>query len=627
VCGICGLLEPEAGPAVEALERTARAMAETLRHRGPDAIGTFADADGGLALGHTRLSIVDLSPAGAQPMRSASGRYAISYNGEIYNFRELRDELTAAGAAFRGDSDTEVLLAAIEQWGLEDALARANGMWAFGLWDARERELVLVRDRIGKKPLYYARIGRRFLFASELKALRAHPSFRAEVDRDALGFLVQYSYVPAPHSIYRGVHKLAAGSLLRVRQGGAAGPVEPVRWWRLDDALLRGAREPFEGSPEEAVDALETLLSDAVARRMIADVPLGGLLSGGVDSATVVALMQSRAQRPVRTFTIGFDEASHDESAAAARVASHLRTDHQTLVATPGDARDVIPALPALYDEPFADTSQIPTALVCRLARRHVTVALSGDGGDEVMAGYDRYFRSLSRWRGMRPWPLPLRSAAAAALERLAPVRFERAAHALRSESLEDLFVRLNARCPDARRLVLDARQLPSAFDDRAGWPALTDPLARMMWLDAALRLPECFLVKVDRASMGVSLEVRCPLLDHRVIEWAARIPTAWKVREGHRKWLLRRVLDRHVPPALSERPKRGFGVPLAAWLRGPLREWAESLLDPRRLRQEGFLAPDAVTEIWRQHLGGRRDRGLLLWNLLAFQSWLESRS
>jgi asparagine synthase (glutamine-hydrolysing) len=623
VCGICGFVEPAPGAAADALERTAREMAKELRHRGPDALGTFSDPGAGIALGHTRLSIVDVSPAGAQPMRSACGRFALAYNGELYNFRELRAELAAQGARFRGGSDTEVLLAAIERFGVEQALRRANGMFAFALWDARERELLLARDRIGKKPLYYALQRGRFLFGSELKALRAHPAFEAQVDPDAVGCLVQYSYVPAPHAIYRGVHKLPAGSLLRVRVERGAPALAPLeRWWRLEDVAARGAREPFAGSPEEGVAALDALLGDAVERRMIADVPLGALLSGGLDSTAVVALMQARASGRVATFTIGFEEASHDESADAARVAAHLGTDHQMLVARPRDALELIPELPVLYDEPFADTSQIPTALVCRLARRHVTVALSGDGGDELLAGYDRYFRCLTRWRWLRGIPRGARAGAGRALAALAPVALEKVVRTLPAADLADLFVRMNARCADPRTLVPAARPLPSWLDERAGWPPLADPLALMMWLDAAQRLPESMLVKVDRASMAVGLEVRCPLLDHRVVELLAGMPTGWKVRGGERKWLLRRLLARYLPPGLAERPKRGFGVPLGAWLRGELREWAESLLDERRLREDGLLDAAGVRAVWRAHLAGRRNRPLLLWNLLVFLAW-----
>jgi asparagine synthase (glutamine-hydrolysing) len=621
VCGICGFLEPRPGVPQDSLERTALGMARALRHRGPDAQRAWADAERGVALGHARLGILDLSEAGAQPMVSASGRYVLAYNGELYDFRELRAELRGLGHAFRGESDTEVLLVAIEAWGVEAALERALGMWAFALWDRVGGELVLARDRIGKKPLYYGWVDGRLLFGSELSALHAHPGFRAEIDPDALGFLVQYSYVPAPHSIYRGIAKLPAGSLLRLRPGAGPGSARPGRFWRLEDVVEAGAREPFRGSVEEAVDALEALLGDAVERRMIADVPLGGLLSGGVDSAAVVSLMQARAGSPVRTFTIGFEEQSHDESEGARRVAVHLGTEHHTLVARPGDALALIPDLPALYDEPFADTSQIPTALVARLARSQVTVALSGDGGDEVLAGYDRYFRALARWRALGAVPAAWRRAAARWLQRLAPVRSERAVMALGAAGLRELFVRMNARCPDPTRFVPEAQPLASAFSAPEAGPRVP-PLSWMMWLDTAQRLPESILTKVDRASMGVGLEVRCPLLDTRVIELLARMPEDWKVREGRRKWLLRRVLARHLPTDLVGPEKRGFGVPLGDWLRGPLRDWAEALLDPSALERDGLLDASAVRAVWDQHLTGRRDRRFLLWNLLMFQAW-----
>ena len=421
------------------------------------------------------------------------------------------------------------------------------------------------------------------------------------------------------------MRKLPAGALLRVPVRDGPALAEPQHWWRLDEVALAGAGEPFDGGPEAAVDAFEDLLGDAVERRMVADVPLGGLLSGGLDSTAVVALMQSRATRPVKTFTIGFEESSHDESADAARVAAHLGTHHRTLVATPRDALAVIPRLPTLYDEPFADSSQIPTALVCELARSQVTVALSGDGGDEGLAGYDRYFRSLTRWKRLAAVPLALRRGVARGLGILAPVRLEKVGDALDAESLRDLFVRMNARCPDPRRFVPAARPLESLFTAPECWPDLADPLAWMMWLDGALRLPESILVKVDRASMAVGLEVRCPLLDHRVVEFLASVPTAWKVRAGRRKWLLRQLLARHLPKALTEREKRGFGVPLGAWLRGPLRDWAESLLSAQRLRDDGLLDPAAVRAVWRQHLAGHRERRFLLWNVLAFQAWRES--
>jgi len=625
VCGICGFLETTPRSSAAQLEDTALRMARTLEHRGPDDSGTWVDAASGVALGHRRLSILDLSPEGSQPMRSACGRFALVYNGEIYNFRELRAELEVSGRTFRGHSDTEVLVEAIGHWGVDGALERANGMLAFAVWDAVARHLTLARGRLGKKPLYYGRCGGRFFFASELKALHAHPDFRAEVDRDALAFFVRYSYVPAPHAIYKGVRKLPAGSLLTVDARGAPVGAAPRGFWSARRVVEEGAAEPFRGSEQEAVSALDDLLRDAVARRMVADVPLGGLLSGGIDSSAVVALMQACSERPVSTFSIGFREAGHDEAPHARRVAAHLGTDHRELVATPREAVDVIPRLPHLYDEPFADVSQIPTFLVSQLARREVTVALSGDGGDELFAGYDRYFRCLARWRWLARVPGPLRRGAARALAAVAPVRLEKVADAMVAANLQDLFVRMNARCPASTALVRGAAPSRSLLDRPEQWPARADPLQWMTFVDLAGRLRESILVKVDRASMGVGLEVRCPLLDHRVVEFAARIPTSMKWANGQGKWLLRRVLDRYVPRALVERPKMGFGVPIGEWLRGPLRDWAEALLDARRLDEEGFLDAAAVRSIWTQHLTRRRDRRFLLWNLLVFQSWLEA--
>jgi len=630
VCGICGFVEPEPGPvrAAEALARTAAAMARTLRHRGPDAEGTWVDAGAGLALGHRRLAVQDPSPDGAQPMRSADGALVLAYNGEIYNFRALRGELERAGVGFRGHSDTEVLLEAIAAWGIERALERAEGMFAFALWDARARRLHLARDRVGKKPLYWARRGRALWFGSELKALRAHPRFSAEVDREALACFVRFSYVPAPHTIYRGVHKLEAGSRVSfaVDASGAGAP-EPARFGPVSGLAARAVRDPFAGSPEAALDALDARLGDAVERRLVADVPLGALLSGGVDSALVVALMQERSAQPVRTFSVGYREAALDEGPHARRVAEHLGTRHTPLLVTPEEAREVIPRLPALYDEPFADTSQLPTALVCALARRHVTVALSGDGGDELFAGYPRYFRCAQRWRALRPLPLALRRLLADGARRVAPQTLERAADALEAPGLEALFAEANARHPAHWSLVRGARGTLAAAVAAPPAPSgegPRDPLARLRAADLGGRLPESILVKVDRASMGVGLEVRSPLLDAEVIALALRIPTSVHVRGGRPKWLLRELLARRVPRALFERPKQGFGVPLGAWLRGPLRAWGEALLAPERLRREGFLDVARVRACWEEHLAGR-DRRFLLWNLLTFQAWLEA--
>jgi asparagine synthase (glutamine-hydrolysing) len=635
MCGICGyLVRGEGFPSVE-LEPTVSRMADTLRHRGPDSAGTWIDAQAGVALGHRRLAIVDLSPDGAQPMVSSCGRTVLAFNGEIYNFRELRRDLEAEGVRFRGRSDTEVLVEAIARWGSAEALRRANGMLAFAAWDRGARVLTLARDRLGKKPLYWGRFGDAILFGSELKALRAHPLFRAEIDREALAHLVQYSYIPAPASIFRGVRKLEPGTWLEIgAEPGAALP-EPAVFWSAREVAERGEAHRFEGDEKEAESALHDLLADAVDRRMISDVPLGALLSGGIDSSTVVALMQARSSARVRTFAIGFREEAFDEAAHARAVATHLGTDHTELILTPQDALAVIPRLPTLYDEPFADTSQIPTFLVSRLAREHVTVALSGDGGDELFGGYRRYFRCLARWQWLARVPGGLRGGVARGLEGLARAgwamrapralgRLGRVAEQLGATSLEDLFARASARCPEASRFVLGATSPDGLLHAPHRWPRLAEPLERMMLLDLAGNLPEDILTKVDRASMGVSLEVRCPILDHRVVELAWRLPPAFKARAGVGKWLLRRVLERYVPRELFERPKMGFGIPLAEWLRGPLRDWAEALLDRRRLREGGILEADAVRQVWAQHLSGWRDHRLLLWNLLSFQAWCD---
>ena len=635
MCGICGfLVRGEGFPAVE-LEPTVTRMADTLRHRGPDSSGSWVDAEAGVALGHRRLAVVDLTPDGAQPMLSSCGRYAIVFNGEIYNFPELRCELEAQGVRFRGRSDTEVLVEAIARWGPAEALRRANGMLAFAAWDRRERVLTLARDRVGKKPLYWGRFGDAILFGSELKALRAHPRFRAQIDRNALAHLVQYSYVPAPASIFREVRKLEPGTWLEIPgEPGAAVPAAQA-YWSAREVAERGQAERFAGDEREAETALHDLLADAVERRMLSDVPLGALLSGGIDSSTVVALMQARSATPVRTFAVSFRETDFDEAAYARAVASHLRTDHTELTVTPKDALQVIPRLPALYDEPFADSSQIPTFLVSRMAREHVTVALSGDGGDELFAGYGRYARCLAHWRWLVRVPAGLRGVAARGLDAAATLawtagtpsavgRLGRIAEQLVAVSPEDLFARVSARCADASRFVLGSPSPVGLFHSPVRWPRLADPLERMMLLDLAEKLPEEILTKVDRASMGVGLEVRCPILDHRVVELAWRLPPWLKAREGVSKWLLRRVLARYVPRELFERPKMGFGIPLAAWLRGPLRDWAEALLDPGRLRQGGYLEADAVRLVWSQHLAGWRDHRQLLWNLLSFQAWCD---
>ncbi len=630
-------------------------MADAIAHRGPDARGVWADAASGVGLGHRRLSIQDLSDAGLQPMHSACGRYVVVYNGEIYNFLALRAELESAGRRFEGHSDTEVMLAAIVQWGLEPTLERLHGMFAFALWDRRERALFLVRDRVGKKPLYYGWCGNAFLFGSELSALRAHPAFEDEIDRDALGLLLQYGWIPAPHSIFRSIRKLPAGSLLRVTSEDPATRLEPQCWWSAPERARRAASEPFSGSLGEAADELERRLRDAVAGRMIADVSLGALLSGGIDSSTIVALMQQQSERPVKTFSIGFREPDYDEAPFARAVAAHLGTEHRELYVTHRETREVIPSLPRIFDEPFADASQIPTWIVSRLARQKVTVALAGDAGDELFAGYNRYYRCLADWERYRGIPRALRAPAASGLRGLSragwqllgatasdqaalagwrrfPGKLEKTARAMPAASVADLYARTTARCAPARRYVLGAHETGGPLHAAAPRDAVDEPLRKMMLIDFCGYLADDILVKVDRASMSVALEVRAPFLDHRVVEFAWSLPTELCVeavpgkRRARGKRVLRELLGRHVPEALFERRKQGFGVPIGEWLRGPLRDWAGDLLDPTRLAGQGLLCPKAVSRLWRQHQVDWRDHDNLLWSMLMFQAWLDEQ-
>ncbi len=645
MCGIAGILELTGQPADFA--PAARRMAATLRHRGPDDLGVWSDPSAGVALGHTRLAVVDLTPSGAQPMHSACGRYTLVFNGEIYNHASLRRDLASLGHRFRGTSDTETLLAAIAEWGMEETLRRSNGMFAVALWDRRAGELHLARDRAGEKPLYFTQAGGVFLFASEPKALLAYPGFSPEVDRGALALYLRYGYVPAPHSIYRGVSKLPPASRLRVRRGSPLPP--PAAWWSFSEAARRGVERPFAGSTAEALAALEELLLDSVRLRMEADVPLGAFLSGGIDSSTIVALMQSASRRPVRTFTIGFHEASHDEAAHARAVASHLGTGHTELSVTPAEAMGVIPHLPALYDEPFADSSQIPTFLVSSLARRHVTVCLSGDGGDELFGGYNRHYWADSLWRRAGWMPRSLRSlatrcilavpverwdagfAAAAPLlprrlrQRTPGEKLHKLARALDAGSPGALYLALVSQWRQPESLVLGPTPAPESHPSAA--EGLGGFAQRMMYLDGVTYLPDDILVKLDRASMGVSLEARAPFLDHRVIEFAWSLPQNMKIHGGQGKWILRRLLHRYVPRDLVERPKMGFAVPIGAWLQGPLREWAEDLLSERRLRQDAFLDPAPVRDAWRAHLAGRASLEHALWTVLMFQQWRQQTS
>lgn len=646
MCGIAGIIAARL-PEEKDCAEVARRMAERLRHRGPDDEGVWADPASGVALAHRRLSILDLSPAGHQPMASASGRYVIVFNGEIYNHLEMRQELNEV--KWRGHSDTETLLAAIAAWGLERTLRRAVGMFAIALWDREERALYLARDRMGEKPLYYGLQGGALLFASELKALRACPGFRGEVNRQALTLLLRHNAIPAPYSIYQGIFKLLPGTVLQLSLTDVARHElsVPRPYWSLREVAEEGQRNPFTGSDVEAADELERLLQQSIAGQMISDVPLGAFLSGGIDSSSVVALMQAQSGRPVRTFTIGFRESGYNEAEHARAVAAHLGTEHTELYVSPEEAMAVIPRLPELYDEPFADSSQIPTFLLSKLTRQHVTVSLSGDGGDELFGGYNRYVWASSVWRRMRWLPRSMRVAFAGVVTVVPPAAWGRVFRALDiflpdgwrqanpGDKLHKLAEVLPARSPEEIYSCLISHwkrpadvvkqgMEPSIMPADVARPIeLLDLEHRMMYLDSVSYLPDDILVKLDRAAMGVSLETRVPFLDHRLVEFAWRLPLSMKVRDSQGKWLVRRVLDRYVPRALIERPKMGFGIPLDAWLRGPLKDWAEELLSASLLASDGFLNPGPVRERWREHLGGRRNWSYHIWDVLMFQAWL----
>jgi len=641
VCGFAGCIDKNARTSAEVLERIGAGMIRTLAHRGPDDEGIWADPAHGVALGSRRLAVIDLSPAGHQPMHSASGRYVFAYNGEMYNFEELRAAvLKERNVAFRGHSDTEVILAAIEQWGVAGMLERSNGMFAFALWDRERRELTLARDRMGEKPLYYGWMGSAFLFGSELKALRAHPAFESNIDRGALALFMQHSAVPAPYSIYSGIRKLPPASFAVVAPEPGREPAVQS-YWSLAQVAQAGASDPFRGSEADMIAELDAHLRESVRTRMIADVPLGAFLSGGIDSSTVVALMQAQSARPVKTFSIGTQDEAFNEAKDANAVARHLGTEHTELYVTPEQALAVIPMLPRLYDEPFADSSQIPTYMVSQLARKHVTVSLSGDGGDEVFGGYNRHVWTRRLWKRMAWMPQGLRAqvgrmlgsvparrwemlagtlgtVSKTAQQRMPGYKVHKLAAALPARDLPELYRRLATHWQEP--VVLGAETLPTLLTH--GVPSFPDFIEQMMYLDSVTYLPDDILVKLDRATMGVSLEGRVPLLDHRLIEFAWRLPLNMKVRGSTGKWILRQVLDKYVPRALVERPKMGFGVPVGEWLRGPLRDWAEALLDEKRLREQGYLDTRLVRERWREHLAGTGSWAYHLWDVLMFQAW-----
>ena len=640
MCGFAGVLNYKQSD----LSRVVSKMIEAIRHRGPDDSGVWCEPSVGLGIGHARLSIVDLSSAGHQPMASTSGRYVLAFNGEIYNHLDLRVQLP--NRSWRGHSDTETLLGAFDTWGVEKTLQASVGMFALVLWDRVEQRLILARDRVGEKPLYYGWCRGSFLFGSELKSLTAYSNAGFEIDRSALACYMRYAYVPAPHSIYIGIRKLLPGTYLSISPADPAGHwPQPQSYWSAVAVAAQDSRADWDDGT--AVEELNRLLSIAVKGQMVADVPLGAFLSGGIDSSTVVALMQAQSARPVKTFSLGFAEGDYDEAKHAREVATHLGTDHTELYVTPGDALAVIPKLPTIYDEPFGDSSGIPTYLVAKLARRQVTVSLSGDGGDELFGGYNRYFWARSIWDRIGTVPVRIRRLLGHVLTIYSPERWNRVGLAMRTvlpnrfrmaalgdkihklaevidvASPEELYRRLLSQHREPGTLIIGAEECPIWADEQAARLEREDFSESMMFHDLVGYLTDDILTKVDRAAMAVSLETRIPFLDHRLVEFAWRLPLHLKIRNGQGKWLVRQVLDRYVPRALIERPKMGFGIPLDSWLRGPLRDWAEELLSEHRLRREGYLSPALVRRKWGEHVSGQRNWQHWLWNVLMFQAWL----
>lgn len=641
MCGIAGFWQRRRG--AEVPEELLIRMGTAVRHRGPDDSGIFQDRETGIGFVHRRLAILDLSPAGHQPMFSVSGRYIIIFNGEIYNFEKIRADL-GEQHSWKGHSDTEVMLAAIERWGLDAAVQRFVGMFAFALWDGMEKKLYLVRDRLGIKPLYYGFVGDDFVFASELKAIRQYPGFSNEIDRNALALYLRHNCIPSPHSVYKGIYKLEPGCILELRSPGEYPAIRS--FWSAVEIATQGMESLLDGPDDEIIAQLERLLRDAIGIRMIADVPLGAFLSGGIDSSTVVALMQAQSSLPVKTFTIGFAQDEYNEAEQAKLVAGHLGTDHTELYVTPQDALDVVPMLPSMYDEPFADASQIPTFLVSRLARQSVTVSLSGDGGDELFAGYNRHYLSRSIWKSLRPFPRPLRKAAARLIQSMSPetidttYRFAKGlvprdrrwsaigdklhkfAGFLDAKSPDDLYFRALSHWTEPTEIVRGSQEPDSVRNFMTQLSCLGGIEEVMLLTDLTNYLPNDILTKVDRASMAVSLEARVPLLDHRIVEFAWRLPLHFKIRGRISKWILRKVLYKYVPQGLVERPKMGFGIPIDHWLRGPLREWAEDLLSPQALERHGLFESEPIRRRWQEHVSGRHNWQYLIWDVLVFQDW-----
>lgn len=636
MCGIAGLIDLKAQTSTEELHQITTRMTDTLFHRGPDGGDVWIDGETGVGLGHRRLAIIDLSEAGHQPMTSSDDRFVIVYNGEVYNADDLRPELVALGYTFKGHSDTEVIVNGFSAWGVKATIERLIGMFAIATWDKQTRQFYLIRDRVGIKPLFWTETNGTFLFGSELKALYEHPACPKVINRNAVASYLRHNYIPAPLTMFDGIHKLMPGHIL-CRDFSGNQTIEP--FWSLDNVIAN--QTGFEGSEAEATDQLEDLLKDAVGRRMISDVPLGAFLSGGIDSSCVAALMQAQSSKPIRTFSIGFEEEGYNEAKHAAAVAKHIGTDHTELYVTPNDARDVIPLLPDYYDEPFADSSQIPTYLVSKMTRDHVTVALSGDGGDELFGGYTRYFTAQKYAKTLYSIPKPLRQIGSGMIHSLSPKTWDKLFNlvpASKRPSLpgdklyklagvitgdqDDCYRRLISHWEHPDQVVLGASEPKGLVWDQTVKERVPNFVDRMQYLDTLTYLPDDILTKVDRASMAVSLEARVPLLDHRVLEFAWNLPQSMKIKDGQGKWLLRQVLYRHVPKEMIERPKMGFGVPIDQWLRGPLKEWAHELLKPEALSQTGLVDPIAVQQKWAEHQNGTRNWQYHLWDILMLQSW-----
>jgi asparagine synthase (glutamine-hydrolysing) len=650
MCGIAGFIY-RSGRSVVGHEpaRVLESMVTRLHHRGPDASGRWLGDDDGVALGHARLSIIDLSEAGAQPMVSANGRYVMVYNGEIYSYGSLRKQLEVSGYPFRGHADTEVLLAAIQEWGLQKTLESVHGMFALAVWDQKERALYLARDRVGKKPLYYGWNGDAFLFGSELKALEAHPCFKDAVDAGALGQFMQYGWISEPLSIYRHIRKLPQGTWLRITAEDSQDALAQS-YWSAKEEMAAGRGALFNGSYDQAVDRLDDLLTTAVTERMVADVDLGAFLSGGVDSSAVVGIMQRHSSRPVKTFSIGFFDKKFDEAEYARAVAKHLGTDHHELYVSPDDCLGVVDKLSHIYDEPFADASQVPTYLLAEMASRYVKVSLSGDGGDETFAGYKHYIERSDEWRRLKHVPEQLRVIAADSLSAVGSLswrlfgvsasastgtkmpawkrlgsKFQHKTRAWRATGPQSVLANHFSRLPHPGQMVSNAEEALSHMTDPSVWVDDVDSISAMRHFDYVGYMVGDILVKVDRASMAVGLEVRCPILDAGVSQFAWTLPNQYLLQERRGKRILRDVLQRYVPNELTERSKRGFGVPIASWLKGPLRDWADDLLSPDKL-SSGYLDAAFIRDLWSQHQSGWRDNSRLLWTVLMFQSWLFNR-